>query len=205
MAKVILIMFFLVLQVNCYSDELSEDVDGYIELLTRTSEPTLAEYSKYAGECGGESELSFMQSECLNRYGEIFSCECVQFTRDMCENEQNTTSLELSWIRKNFATAGKKYDIIGTEHYNTTHDEGGKNITYSHKIISVKIGNNIFGFHRAENYDTPQGLSLYISTINGSALNISTPAFDMNETEKLKAYDFIRNVDEICKFEKNHY
>jgi hypothetical protein len=199
MTKVILIVFFLVLQVNCYSNELQKDVYGYIELLTRVSEPTLAEYSNYAGECGGESELLFMQSECKDKYNNIFSCECVKFTKDRCKNEKNTTSLELSWIRRNFSTAGKKYNIEHVKHYSKAYNDEENSIVYNYEIISVKIGDNLFDLHHALD-DTMPGLSLYISKINDSVLRIPLSAFNMNESEKLKAYDFINKADDVCKF-----
>ncbi|MDR1007522.1 MAG: hypothetical protein LBL65_03005 [Campylobacteraceae bacterium] len=199
MTKVISIAFFLVLQVICYSNELPKDVYGYIELLTRVSEPTLAEYSNYAGECGGESELLFMQSECEDNYNNIFSCECVKFTRDRCKNEKNTTSLELNWIRKNFSTAGKKYNIEHIKRYNKAYNDEGNSMVYNYEIISVKIGDNLFDlYHTLDN--TVPGLSLYISNINGSALRIPLPVFNMNESDKLKAYDFINKANDVCKF-----
>jgi hypothetical protein len=139
-----------------------------------------------------------VQDECKRRYKDIFSCECVKFSRNRCENAKNTTSLELGWVRKQFATAGKKYDIVNVERYSEIYNEEDKNITRNYKMISVKIGDNIFKLYRTENYDAPPGLSLYISQINDKPPY--SPIFKMNEHERTKWHDFIYNIDEVCKF-----
>jgi hypothetical protein len=196
-----LIMCFIMAPLNCYSGELLQNVYGYIELLTNSNKPTLAEYSKYAGECGGESELLFMQAECLNRYKAIFSCDCVRFVKDRCDNQENVESLRLNWIRTKFLTAGTIYEIKKVEDYNQSQPE--EEITYNYKIIHVKIGDNIFKLYHSMESNLPLDLTTYISHINEKPLDLSFMVPDMNEKEKNDAYDFIRNVDEICKQENN--
>lgn len=140
------------------------EVQNFLRLLTRTDEPSLAEYSKYGGECGGESELVFELKECHSRGWEEHSKSCVNYTRERCSVADQVPSLELGWLRKQFSTVGKSYRIVSVE---------SKTEGFHHELVEVEIGKNIFLlFHNIDPH-TPTGLVIGVSKVNGKNIEIN--------------------------------
>lgn len=138
------------------------DVLNFIQLLINTDEPTLAEYSKYAGECGGESELVFELKECHAKGWEEHSESCINYTRERCSAAHRVPSLELSWIRQRFSTAGKSYRIINVE---------SKTEGFSHEMVEVEIGENKFLlFHNTDSL-IPTGVIVGVSKVNNKNID----------------------------------
>ncbi len=138
---------------------IDQKVINFISLLVKTSEPTLAEYEKYAGECGGESELAFMLNECLSKGRNVKMKQCVDFTRKRCKEAKNVPSLKLKWIRKFFSTAGKEYKIIDIQSESET--------VY---LIEVEIGKNKFQLYYNTSTYPPGGVIVDVYKINGKKL-----------------------------------
>ena len=80
------------------------DVTGFINLLVRQDEPTLLEYSKFVGDCGGESELLFTLHKCKLLGFDEMSQQCIILSNQECKMVDILPSHELSWTRKKFAT-----------------------------------------------------------------------------------------------------
>jgi len=153
---ILYLSFFLVSACVESQEKLSQEVSGFIQLLVRTDEPTLAEYAQYSGECGGESELVFALNECRSKGWEVNSKSCIDFTRQRCRMAEQEPSLELSWLRERFSTAGKSYRLIRTQSESGDID-----------LIEVEIGKNKFLlFHDARPYP-PGGLVIGASKVNG--------------------------------------
>ena len=132
----------------------------FIQLLVKTNEPTLAEYGKFSGECGGESELEFELEECRLRGWDIYSEPCIAFTRRRCEGAEHVSSLELNWLRERFSTVGKNYRLIGIQSQSTSID-----------LIELKIGNNTFLLYYDASSQSPGGLIVGVSGVNGKKLS----------------------------------
>lgn len=119
---------------------LGPKVIAFIHLLTRASEPTLAEFEKFSGECCGESELAFELKECQLRGWGICSEACIVFTR-RCTIATRVPSLELNWLRDRFDTVGQAYRLISIESL----------LGYEHiELIEIQVGNaNMILYHDA--------------------------------------------------------
>ena len=137
-------------------ERLPPEVTGFIQLLVRTGEPTLAEHAKFSGECGGESELEFELKECRSRGWDIYSESCVAFTRQRCHAAEQESSLELNWLRERFSTVGKSYRLIGVQSQSANID-----------LVEVEIGNNTFLLFYDANSYPPGGLVVAVSNVNG--------------------------------------
>lgn len=156
-ARIVLwLSLFLVSACAVSREKLHPEVSDFIQLLVRANEPALAEYAKFGGECGGESELAFALNECRSKGWEINSKSCADFTRQRCRAAEYGPSLELSWLRKRFSTVGKSYRLISVQ----SEPEGID-------LIEVEIGKNKFLlFHDATPYP-PGGLVVGVSKVNG--------------------------------------
>ena len=138
--------------------KLHPEVDSFIQLLVRLDEPTLAEYAKFSGECGGESELDFELEECQSRGWHTHSQSCIDYTRQRCEMADQEASLELSWLRKQFSTPGNTYSLVSVH----SETEG-----FKHDLVEVAIGENKFLlFHSIDPYP-PGGLLVGVTKVNG--------------------------------------
>ena len=114
-----------------FQQQLSPEVSGFIQLLVKIDEPTLAEYAKFSGNCGGEPELIFSLDACEANGWNSNSQSCINFTRKKCEMPDQEPSLKLSWLRERFSTVGKKYRLVGTQ----SESEG-----FNHDIVEVENG-----------------------------------------------------------------
>ncbi|MDH5679444.1 MAG: hypothetical protein OEZ28_12575 [Nitrospinota bacterium] len=153
MPKLFYITFMLILVWDgsgcaVFQKKADPNISGFIELLTRTSEPTLAEYAKYSGECGGEGELVFELDLCRIRGYEIKSEGCIDFVRHRCHSADHEQSLELGWIRERFFTVGKQYRLVSIRQ----ETEGVK-----HNLIEILIGTHLFLLFHALEPDPPGG------------------------------------------------
>ena len=147
---------FLVSACAVSQEKLQPEVTAFIQLLVRANEPTLAEYAKYSGECGGEPELAFMLNECRSKRWDIYSRPCVDFTRQRCRVAEQEPSYELSWLREQFSTARKSYRLISVQ----SESEGID-------LVEVKIGKNNFLLYYNANPYLPGGLVVGVSMVNG--------------------------------------
>jgi len=141
-----------------------KDIDGFIKLLIREKAPTLEEYAKYAGECGGERELSFELNECKMNNWDYHSKECINYTKTRCLNANNEVALSLKWIRNKFLTVGKKYQV---------HKIYLSNDGFTHKIIEVKIGKDCFKLFYNYNLSLNHYAGFLIDIIEVNGLKIS--------------------------------
>jgi hypothetical protein len=142
--------------------KLNPEVTSFIQLLVRLEEPTLAEYAKFSGECGGESELDFELEECRSKGWHTHSQSCINYTRQRCDMADQETSLELSWLRERFSTVGKSYRLI------SVHSETE---FFKHDLVEVDIGKNKFLlFHNNALYQ-PGGMLVGVSKVNGKNLS----------------------------------
>ena len=142
---VLWLSLFLVGACAVSQEELHPEVSGFIRLLVSSNDPTLAEFEKFSGECGGEPELGFALNACRSKGWEIDSKSCVDFTRRRCRESEREPSLYLSWLRDRFSTVGKDYRLLGVQ----SEAEGVE-------LIEVEIGANRFLlFHDTTPY--PQG------------------------------------------------
>jgi len=155
-----LIFLLIILSIDTYAKEIniSKEIDSFIQLLIREKSPTIAEYAKYTGECGSESELGFVLNKCQLKGWDINSKLCIDFSKIRCQNLDKEVSLFLMWIRNKFLTAGKQYKICKIQ----SSDDG-----FLHEIIEVKIGNNYFKLFHNLNPDIPTGLLIDVIEING--------------------------------------
>lgn len=162
-AKVALYLsFFLVSACVGSQKNLDPEVSNFIRLLVQAEAPTLAEYSKFSGECGGESELSFELNECRSRGWDINSESCIEFTRQRCNSADNENSLVLSWIREQFSTVGKSYHLVGIE----SRTEG-----FSHNLVDVLIGDYRFRLFHNIDPNKPTGVVVGVLEINGKSMS----------------------------------
>lgn len=140
-------------------EKLHPEVADFIQLLVRTNEPTLAEYAKFSGECGGDPELAFVLNECRSKGWEINSESCVDLSQQRCRIAKQVPSLKLSWLREQFSTVGKSYQFVSIQ----SEYEGID-------LVEVQIGENKFLlFHNATPYP-PGGLVVGVSIVNGKKL-----------------------------------
>ena len=143
------------------SQELSAEVSNFMQLLIQTDKPTLAEYARFSGECGGESELAFTLKECQARGWSVASNECVDFSQQRCHMADQQPSMVLTWLRDRFSTVGANYQILGIQSMN------GR---FKHESIEVKIGKSQFLlFHNTEP-NSPTGLVVGVSQVNGKKI-----------------------------------
>jgi len=140
---------------------LRPDVHDFIKLLTREAPPSLAEYSRFSGECGGETELIFETKECHAKGWKTNSRACIDFTQRRCQLEEQEVSLVLSWLRKKFSTAGKRYDLLSV--ISNTDD-------LNYELIKVKIGQNTFVLLHYLDSNPPGGMTVAVSRINGKEI-----------------------------------
>ena len=138
-------------------EKLSSEVSDFIQLLVRTDEPSLAEYAKFSGECGGEFELAFDLEECRSRGWKINTKACVEFTRQRCHMAEQETSLALSWLRKRFSTVGENYRLVSIQ-------TGSED--FEHDLVEVEIGKNKFLLFRNTDPNMPTGLLVGVSKVN---------------------------------------
>ncbi len=156
---VVVLCFYILSACAVSQEKVHPDVNSFIQLLLRTNEPTLAEYAEFSGECGGESELTFMLNECRSSGWEIHSKSCVDFTRQRCKEAEQLSSLELGWLREQFSTTAESYQLIRVQ-------SESENIN----LVEVKIGKNTFLlFHNVAPYP-PGGLVVGVSKVNGKKL-----------------------------------
>ncbi len=159
--KIIWLLAFLASGCASAESAVQPEVRGFLQLLTRTDEPTLAEAAKFSGECGGESELIFELKDCHSRGWEEHSKLCVNYTRARCDGADQVASLELSWLRERFSTVGKSYHVVSVE----LKAEG-----FSHELVEVEIGKNKFLlFHNIDPH-IPTGLVVGVSKVNGKSV-----------------------------------
>ena len=142
--------------------ELHPQVDSFIQLLVRLDEPTLAEYAKFSGECGGESELDFELEECQSRGWHTHSQSCINYTRQRCDMAEQIASLELSWMRERFSTAGKSYRLIGIRSEYIGNDQNG----YTYNLVEVQIGENKFLIFHNPNVDILLPVDVSVTKVN---------------------------------------
>ncbi len=142
-------------------EELNPEVSDFIQFLVRIDEPSLAEYAKFSGDCGGESELIFALEECRSRGWDINSKSCVEFTRKRCHMSEQETSLELSWLRERFSTVGKNYRLV-----NVQPESKG----FRHELVEVEIGKNKFLLFHNTDPNIPTGLVVGVSKVNGKKI-----------------------------------
>lgn len=142
-------------------EKLHPKVTGFIQLLIRTDEPTLAEYAKFSGECGGESELIITLEECQLRGWEINSESCINYTQNRCRSADQEPSFELGWLRERFSTAGKNYRLISAQ----SETEG-----FSHDLIEIEIGKDRFLLFHNTDSNIPTGLIVGVSKVNGKKI-----------------------------------
>ena len=138
-------------------EKLSSEVSDFIQLLVRTDEPSLAEYAKFSGECGGEPELVFALEECRSRGWGIYTKSCVEYTWRRCHIAEQITSLELSWLRKRFSTVGENYRLVSIQ----TGSEG-----FEHDLLEVEIGKNKFLLFHNTDPNIPTGFLVGVSKVN---------------------------------------
>lgn len=136
-------------------ERLPPEVTGFIQLLVRTSEPTLAEHAKFSGECGGEFELEFELKECRSRGWDIYSESCIAFTRQRCHAAEQEPSLALNWLRERFSTVGKSYRLIDVQSQSANID-----------LVGVEIGGNTFLLFYDAGSHPPGGLIVGVSRVN---------------------------------------
>lgn len=153
---VLWLYLFLVRACAASQAQLHPDVFDFIELLVRANEPTLAEYAKFSGGCGGESELDFMLNECRSKEWDIYSKSCIDFTRQRCREAEQEPSLELSWLRDQFSTAGESYKLISVQ-------PGSGGID----LIEVEIGKNRYSLYHNANLHPLGGLVVGVNKVNG--------------------------------------
>ena len=143
-------------------EKLNPEVTSFIQLLVGQAEPTLTEYAKFSGECGGESELDFELEECQSKGWHTHSQSCSKYTRQRCDMADQIASLELSWLRERFSTVGKNYRLISVH----SETEG-----YKHDLVEVEVGKNKFLlFHNNALYP-PGGMLVGVSKVNGKYLS----------------------------------
>ena len=141
-------------------ERLPPKVSDFIQLLVRANQPTLAEFAKYGGECGGESELKFALNICRTNGWGINTKPCVDFTRQRCREAEREPSLELSWLRDQFSTIGKSYKLISLQSESEDID-----------LIEIEIGKNRFLLFHSTNPYPPGGLVVGISKVNGKSIS----------------------------------
>ncbi|MDR1008620.1 MAG: hypothetical protein LBL65_08730 [Campylobacteraceae bacterium] len=141
-----------------YSQKVS-NINDFMELLTRNSEPTAYEYSKFVGgggNCGGEPEMDFNYRECKSKDLELNSKECQKISVNDCYLQP---SKHLKWLREHYKTIGADYKVLSIQQ---KLDKDKKTMDY--EIIEVVIGNNQFTLlHNL--YDNPPYL-FWIVEIN---------------------------------------
>ena len=159
---VLLFPLFLVTACGANDVALHPEVFDFIQLLVRTEAPTLAEYERFGGDCGGESELTFEIEECRSRGWGINSVSCIDFTRQQCQAADQVNSLKLSWLRERFFTVGKDFRVISVRM---------GSVGFEHELIEVEIGEN--GFLLVHNLDPrlPTGTLVGVSRVNGRTIS----------------------------------
>jgi hypothetical protein len=160
--RIVCCLGFLLLTDSSYSQDNSTEVSDFITLLVQDEKPTLSEYSKFAGECGGELELSLTLRECKKKGWTVESKECIDYSFQRCQMKDKSPSLALNWLRRRFSTPGKKYEILRVQEVN----EG-----FMHELINVRIGQNIFLLFRNTEPSLPTGTLVDITAINGKKVN----------------------------------
>lgn len=158
---VFFLLLFVVSACFGFQEKLNPQVYEFVQLLVRVDEPTLAEYAKFSGECGGESELVFTLKECSSRGWDINSKSCVEFTRQRCHFAEQESAFELSWLRDRFSTVGKKFRLVGIE----SRTEG-----FNHDLVEVEIGENRFLLFHNTAPNSPTGLVVGVSKVNGKKI-----------------------------------
>jgi hypothetical protein len=154
--------FLLAVSANaCVAAEPAVDprVLGFIDLLVQDRDPTLKDYSRFSGECGGEGELGFALRQCHSRGWATQTTSCVDFVHQHCQSASEEPAFVLNWIRARFATAGKQYRIVRIDPV-----VGG---TYQ---IEVRIAKNnlLLFFDRGSH--PPGGLVVDVTRINGRTI-----------------------------------
>jgi hypothetical protein len=133
---------------------------GYIGLLVQSRNPTLADYSRFSGECGGEGELAFSLRECRSHDWTTESAHCLEFVHQHCRSESEKPSFVLDWLRTRFATAGKKFRIV--------HIDPKLGGTYQ---VLARIGKDDFTLFYDSNPYPPGGLVVDVARVNGRNIN----------------------------------
>jgi len=156
----ILLYLIIFLTIACIGahKKINPELSNFIQLLVQTNEASLAEYSKFSGECGGELELDFMLQECQSRGWDIYSKSCIDYTKRRCLSADQEKSLVLSWLRKKFSTIGKTPKIINI----SSSTEG-----FKHDIVEIIIGQNTFLLFHNTDANKPTALIVGVYKING--------------------------------------
>jgi hypothetical protein len=143
------------------SQELSPEISDFMRMLVEEKAPTLAEFSRFSGECGGESELTFTLKECSARGWSIYSGSCVDYSRQSCLTAEHQPSLEISWLRERFSTKGASYRVLSVQ------PSRGQ---VSYELVEVEVAGSIFLiFHNTDPIPIG-GLSVGISKVNGKKI-----------------------------------
>lgn len=161
-----LLFLLILLATPCAESQhrLSPDVLGFISLLAQERQPTLAEFSRFSGECGGEAELAFVLNECQSRGWPASSDSCIAFSRQRCELATQKPSLLLSWLRTTYHTVGKRYRVISIKSESESIEE-----------LEVQIGENRFVLFHDSSSAPVGGLVVGVSSINGRKVGDRMP------------------------------
>ncbi|RME58824.1 hypothetical protein D6779_05680 [Candidatus Parcubacteria bacterium] len=148
----------LVLVTGCQHFGLNHQVLGFVNLLIKEEEPSLAEYARYAGECGGETELTFLWRKCKKLGWQENSKECIDLGRKRCLSGVKHASFTLSWVRKQFSTERESYRIISVREERDS------------ETVTLRIGKNVFTLYHNKSLNPPGGLKVDIVEINGKKI-----------------------------------
>ncbi|UCZ57636.1 hypothetical protein LGV61_04980 [Desulfurispirillum indicum] len=158
LVKSALLCFFLFGVSNCTTghEDLPQIIYDFLDLMVRFDEPTLAEYAKFSGECGGEPELVFTLTVCRANGWRVDSEPCIDFSRKRCQAAAYEPSLQLNWFRGKFSTVGKSYQVINVQ-------SESEDIS----LIEVQIGKSEFLLFYNAILHPPGGLIVGVSKIDG--------------------------------------
>jgi hypothetical protein len=165
MKKSILVTVLVVigLQLSCSqlkSNDIDKTVIDFVHLLVSDEVISLSDYAKFYGQ-SSEQELFFELRRCKERGWDVYSDNCISYTRKRWDSPEKEKSLFIDWIKEEFQTAGKNYEFINSK----SSAEG-----FEHTLIEVLIGDHKYTLFQNRSLHKITGVLIGISSIDNRSV-----------------------------------
>jgi hypothetical protein len=162
----ILILGFVLIGMNAYSEETNNDVKDFVQMLGGDRAPSLDAFYYYCGE-GNESELELEMVVCEKKGWTPAegNPECLKYSQSRYANRLKTPSLYLEWLKTQVPSA-PNLTIVKTDRIR------GKNIL-EYDLVHAKLNDVAVDFFRtvgSENNIIQFG-KLCLGTIGGTRVD----------------------------------
>jgi hypothetical protein len=104
----LLVLLALVLNLACVSSAMADDVEEFIQLLSKHTPPTLDDFHRFYG-AGAEDELEIEWRVCEKKgwVPQLTNPACLKYINDREGNPEKTPSMYFAWLKRKLPTKPK--------------------------------------------------------------------------------------------------